>query len=839
MNIPNFVSKFFYAVFIALACALLFIYTNSGEAASDFPIVFVSRNLADGGSIHYPQMGLMPGSGPYSRFSVTGGSLILRESNSSLRTLVDSSMLFDLIRIVDVSDPSVDWDARKILFAGIEHRDSSWRIYEIRSDGTGMRKLTFSNRNISLKQFGKAASKFLQYDDIDPCYLPDGRICFASTRYPSLSFDGYRTTNLYVMNPDGSDMRRITTERNGAEEPSIDPYTGKIIFSRWWYNIDMPSHNTQNGITRDSALALTFDKGNLWWAAAINPDGSGLEMYAGSVLSRKAMHSYKPVVISGNRLLSVFTWNTSMSITSGSSGIRWFSKGAGEPHYIAGVNMLNGLVYNNFPEQWGIMQPPFAADASELPDGRIIYSMAGNVERQDYGIYSADINGNNLQLIIDIPGKMELNAELLVSKRRPPLISDFITYISDELPPVNDPASYFKNGALRFDCGNIFTNADVDVPVPDAPSIIKNARIKLFLNFQRTDINGKDSAILFLDRPIQYSGGFWIPEIPADVPVFDQVTDSSGKVLSAGNRQYAHLSGLNFGRAGTGTQCVGCHSGHSFIPPPQNNFTAMFTNTSTSATVTQSSFRIISNLIQYPGSNAKDRKARNDSLSVNWISLGSDNEWLRLKWDIPIDVQKFVLYNIKTNALTNTNIQVNDCEILMYKNGHIVGTIPSTGALSEDGTSVYVSNYPSIDEAKVVVKNFSGLIEGAHVAGLAEVETIARISYYDITNVKEITVNANDFKLYQNFPNPFNPKTKISFEVPSRSRVNITVYDIAGKQTATLTDGIFDKGMHEAIFDPGVFPDVSSGVYFYRINFNSLNDKKMFFSETKKMIYLK
>ena len=831
--------KFFAAVIFLSLHSLPFVIDTIGMNVTNYPIVFASRNLMSGGSLHYPQMGLMPGSGAFSRFAVVGGSLMIREADATLRTIVDSTMLFGNLRIIDVSDPCVHWDGQKILFAGVEHRDSSWRLYEINSNGTGFRKVTFSNRSISLEQFGKAAVKFVRYDDIDPCYLPDGRICFASTRYPSLSFSGFRTANLYVMNSDGTEMRRITTERNSAEEPSVDPGTGKIIFSRWWLNPDMPSHLTHSGITRDTALSLTNDIGNVWWAAAINPDGSGMEMYSGSVYSRKAMHSYKPAVISGNRLLSVFVWNTSMAVTSGSSGIRWFNKGVGEPYHIAGVDMNSSIIYNNFPEHWGILQPPYATDPVELPDGRILYSMAGDVEDQDYSLYSVNLDGTNPQQILDIPGKLELNAVVLLPQKRPPVIEDFITYISDELPPVSDPTTFFKNGALRFDCGNIFTNAGVDVPISDAPRITKNARIKLFLNFQRTDIDGRDSAILFLDKPIQYSGGFWIPEIPADVPVFDQVTDSTGKVLSAGNGQYAHLSGLNFGRAGTGTQCVGCHAGHSFIPPPQNNFTALFTNTSTSATVTQSSFKFISNQLQYPGSKTKDRKARNDSLAVNWIAQGSGNEWVSLKWDIPIDVQKFVIYNIKQNPSANTTIQVNDCEIVMYRSGQIVGVITSTGPLSVNGTSIQPDNYPMIDEAKIIVKSFSGLIEGAHVAGLAEVETIAKISYYDVTEINSNSHSANSFDLMQNYPNPFNPKTTIPFSIPSSGNVKITVYDIAGRSVSVLTDRKYEKGTHESIFDSGAMNELSSGVYFYRIDFSSLTGSKKYFTKTKTMILLK
>src|SRR5439155_24772357 len=75
------------------------------------------------------------------------------------------------------------------------------------------------------------------YDDTDPAWLPNGQIVFSSTRWPSFAeYDGVRTTNLYVVTPDGGGLRRITSERNGADWPLVDPVTGKIVYSRWWRN---------------------------------------------------------------------------------------------------------------------------------------------------------------------------------------------------------------------------------------------------------------------------------------------------------------------------------------------------------------------------------------------------------------------------------------------------------------------------------------------------------------------------------------------------------------------------------------------------------------------------
>ncbi|MFI5145333.1 MAG: TolB family protein, partial [Ignavibacteria bacterium] len=613
--------------------------SNICFAQANPSVVFVSRNLVHNGSLYYPQSGLLPGMGPFSRFTAVGGSLLTRDSSGTVHVLVDSTKIFSGITLIDIQQPCVFWDASKIVFAGIENRDSSWRIYEIHSDGTNFRKLTFTNRNINLSQFGNIANLFSKYDDIDPCYLPDGRICFASTHYPAFSEAGFRTTNLYVMNSDGTNIHRITTERNGAEKPTIDPISGRIVYSRWWLNIDLPSRLTPNGITRDTNLALTPDDADIWQAASIRPDGDGISLYAGHPETRIGLHSYKSSIMNNGAMLCDFIPYTPMTNTSGSPGIRWYSKGTNYPNYIAGVNANNMQIYIQNPPSLGTMIPPYATDAVQLPDGKILFSYATQVENQDYGLYTANLNGTGLTLFYDIPGKLELNAQVLLSKPVPPVVTDNVIDVTSELPPTIDPNTYFENGGFRFDCVNIFTNGDVDQAITDAPPITKNASIDFFLNFQRQDANGKDSAILLTRLPLDYAGGVHFDLAPGDVSMFEQVIDSSGKVVSGSKGQIAHVSGLNFGRPGTGTKCVGCHAGHTTLIVPATISEGQFTNVSTSANVTQSSFRYINDSLQYPGKRVVDRKAQNDSLTVNWIATGANNEFVDLHWDLPIDIR--------------------------------------------------------------------------------------------------------------------------------------------------------------------------------------------------------
>lgn len=85
------------------------------------------------------------------------------------------------------------------------------------------------------------------------------------------------------------------------------------------------------------------------------------------------------------------------------------------------------------------------------------------------------------------------------------------------------------------------------------------------------------------------------------------------------------------------------------------------------------------------------------------------------------------------------------------------------------------------------------------------------------------------FKLYQNYPNPFNPITKIRFELPKSSNVKFIIYDILGKEVATLVNKKLSSGSYEVDWDG---TGNTSGVYFYRLVTEE-------YSETKKMLLIK
>jgi hypothetical protein len=84
----------------------------------------------------------------------------------------------------------------------------------------------------------------------------------------------------------------------------------------------------------------------------------------------------------------------------------------------------------------------------------------------------------------------------------------------------------------------------------------------------------------------------------------------------------------------------------------------------------------------------------------------------------------------------------------------------------------------------------------------------------------KVALPPRDVTLYQNFPNPFNPSTTISFFIPERSEVRLDIYDTAGKKVRTLADGVYPAARYDLEWNGRDVRNepVSSGIYFYRLS---------------------
>jgi hypothetical protein len=96
------------------------------------------------------------------------------------------------------------------------------------------------------------------------------------------------------------------------------------------------------------------------------------------------------------------------------------------------------------------------------------------------------------------------------------------------------------------------------------------------------------------------------------------------------------------------------------------------------------------------------------------------------------------------------------------------------------------------------------------------------------------------FNLYQNFPNPFNPSTKIRFDIPSIGQrlafdTRLVVYDILGREIAVLANTQLSPGSYEVEFDGS---RLASGLYFYQLQIAETT-RRFVFNGTKKMVLIK
>ena len=113
--------------------------------------------------------------------------------------------------------------------------------------------------------------------------------------------------------------------------------------------------------------------------------------------------------------------------------------------------------------------------------------------------------------------------------------------------------------------------------------------------------------------------------------------------------------------------------------------------------------------------------------------------------------------------------------------------------------------------------------------------------------VKDNSSFPESFKLEQNYPNPFNPSTTISFSLPMRSFVSLKVFDLLGRDVATILSEEFSAGVYSRQWNAAALP---SGVYFYRLSVvpsarrdlvptDGRDGQASNFVETKKLVLLR
>jgi len=175
---------------------------------------------------------------------------------------------------------------------------------------------------------------------------------------------------------------------------------------------------------------------------------------------------------------------------------------------------------------------------------------------------------------------------------------------------------------------------------------------------------------------------------------------------------------------------------------------------------------------------------------------------------VPVELSAFTS-NVKDGIVTlnwSTATETNNSGFQVERKTVNANEWSVAGFVKGNSTTSEVSSYTFTDN----VAKFGAAVYNYR---LKQIDFDGTAKYYNLSQNVEITA-PKTFALEQNFPNPFNPTTSISFSLPTESKVSLEVYDVLGKVVRTLVNENRAAGSYTVTFDAS---NLSSGVYFYRL----------------------
>ena len=276
----------------------------------------------------------------------------------------------------------LSFDAKKVVFGYRKAPKKPFRIYEIDIDPLAgkmvpgsLRQLTFGGEEEAEVMRRQICGSKRGFDDIHPCYLPNGKIMFASSRAQRIVFCSPDTaTTLYLMDADGKNMRRISESPISETVPSI-MNDGRVLYARWEY-VDKGLGNAET----------------LW---AMRPDGTGVDHVfklntvwpAGMSCARSIPGSRRIVTVAGNHYHpgtgSVVLVDTRRS-RRGTDAMNCITPEIGYPPTYS------------YPAQFGAFTDPYP-----FSERSFLVSHATGPKLGKYGIYALDAWGNRAEIYRD------------------------------------------------------------------------------------------------------------------------------------------------------------------------------------------------------------------------------------------------------------------------------------------------------------------------------------------------------------------------------------------------------------------------------------------------------
>ncbi len=410
-------------------------------------------------------------------------------------------------------DPDVSHDGKRILFAWKKSaRGDDYHLYEMEFETRKIRQLTHG----------------LGVADYEGVYLPDGNIMFSSTRcYQNVDCWHVSVCNMYLMNGDGSFMRRVGFDQVHSNYPQVHPESGLVTYTRWEYN----------------------DRGQIYPQPLFQmyPNGAQQTEFYGN-------NSYFPTTIlhargipGTGKVLAVLSGHHTKQ--QGKLAIIDPSKGRQETSgvtLLAPVSNPSGLIkidrYGQGGDQW---QYPYPLD-----EDNYMVTFRPNGQRH-FGIYFMNKDGEQVLLASD--AAVSCNQPIPLAPRT--------------LPPKAAYPIDWRKKTGAFTIQDIYHGPGLE---GIARGTIKRVRV-VALDFMATDIGRKhgpstisdlaawDVKIVLGEAPV-YNDGSAAFEVPARTPLYFQAIDGKGRVVQTMRSWSTLMPGEVFG-------CIGCHEDKNEVVP--------------------------------------------------------------------------------------------------------------------------------------------------------------------------------------------------------------------------------------------------------------------------------
>lgn len=439
------------------------------------------------------------------------------------------------------ADPEMSYDGKKILFSMRKNRNSRWHLYEMDLNGENLIQLT--DQNVG--------------HDMDPIYLPNGQIMFASTRTQIVDeYERRESPLLHVADrtADGrlTNIRQVSFNQSHDTNPMVHS-SGKIFYSRWEH----------------------LGSPNKFSIFVMNPDGTRPFVLYGNHFPKQSgsrVYLDPRELADGGIICSLMERNSPFE--GGAIVIKDISKADDQLNIITPSDVPFNNRNKDTKALYRSPHPIFDYGASSAKKEKILVSISpipievGQERKVDYGLYVMDKSGNNVQLIYNDPKYNEIDAvPVLPRKDLPagiPQVIPMEPHVQTAISSGNKTGSFFdgnvydrasNDGQMRPDKNMVNTDGSVG----QAKYVRVLAAVSMPKSFEK---RGGEMGNTNLEKQrvvgygdIQSDGSFSI-EVPANLALHLQTLDENAMMLVS-QRSWTDVM------PGEKRLCTGCHDSHA------------------------------------------------------------------------------------------------------------------------------------------------------------------------------------------------------------------------------------------------------------------------------------